>query len=177
MSWNTVKYDGKIDFSAFVCEEQILNDYLHQKAVQDQENDLCTLYFLINDKNEVGGFYVLSNGSIRRQDFPTAKARKNLPGYRLGTIHIGRLARHKDMVKQQLGDRLILSAFEIASKSAETTAALALTVDAKNLKAETYYAKYGFENLNPDPAKQTEYPKGMYLKMKDVRYALSEKTN
>ncbi len=177
MSWNTVRYDGKIDFSKFVCDEPALNDYLHQKAAQDQENDICVLYFLINDQNEVGGFYVLSNGSIRRQDLPTAKARKNLPGYPLGTVHIGRLARHKDFVKQQLGDRLIFSAFEIAEKSAVSTAAHALTVDAKHMKAETYYAKYGFESLNPDPAKQTEYPKAMYIKMKDVRFALDSKAH
>jgi len=177
VNWGTVKYDGKIDFSAFVCDEPILNDYLHKRAVQDQENDLCTLYFLVNDKNEVGGYYVVSNGSIRRQQLPSAKARKNLPGYPLGTIHIGRLARHKDIVKQKLGDRLIFSALEVAAKSAEATAALAVTVDAKNLRAETYYAKYGFENLNSDPEKVAEYPKAMYLKMKDVRFALGSKTN
>lgn len=43
MSWTTVKYDGQINFAAFTCDEPILNDYLHQKAVQDQDNDLCTL--------------------------------------------------------------------------------------------------------------------------------------
>lgn len=174
MSWVTEKYDGQIDFSAFVCDEPILNEYLHQKAVEDQENDFCTIYFLVNDKAVVGGYYVVSNGSIRRQDLPTAKARKNLPGYPLGTVHIGRLARHKDIVGQKLGDRLIFSALETAVKSSEVTAAHAVTVDAKNLRAETYYAKHGFANLNPDPAKTGEYPKGMYMKMKDARFILKK---
>lgn len=172
MSWKTQKYDGQIDFSAFTCDEPILNDYLHQKAVQDQDNDLCSLYFLVNDQNIVGGYYVVSSGSIRRQDLPTARARRNLPGYPLGTVHIGRLARHKDIVGQKLGDRLIFSALETATKSAGVAAAHAITVDAKNLRAETYYAKHGFENLNPDPAKTAEFPKAMYMKMKDARFIL-----
>ena len=174
MNWKTVKHDGQTDFSKFTCDEPILNDYLHQKAATEHESDVCTLYFLVNDQNEVGGYYVISNGSIRRQELPTAKARKNLPGYPLGTIHIGRLARHKDMVGQKLGDRLIQSALETAAKSSEITAAHALTVDAKNLRAETYYVKHGFENLLSDPAKTTEYPKAMYMKMKDVRFILNE---
>lgn len=172
MSWVTVKYDEQIDFSAFTCEEPILNDYLHQKAVQDQKNDLCTIYFLVDDQGVVGGYYVVSGGSIRRQDLPTAKARKGLPGYPLGTVHIGRLARHKDIVGQKLGDRLIFSALETATKSSDVSAAYAITVDAKNLRAETYYAKHGFALLNLDPAKSGEYPKGMYMKMKDARFIL-----
>lgn len=120
----------------------------------------------------VGGYYVVSSGSIRRQDFPTAKLRKGLPGYPLGTVHIGRLARHKDIVRQKLGDRLIFSALETATKSADMAAAHAITVDAKSLHAETYYAKHGFANLNPDPAKTTEFPKAMYMKMKDARFIL-----
>jgi len=173
VSWKTVKYDGQVNFSAFTCDQPVLNDYLHQKAVKEHESDICKLYFLVNDQNEVGGYYVVSNSSIRRQDLPTAKARRNLPGYPLGSVHIGRLARHKDMVGQKLGDWLIHSAFEVAAKSSDITAAHVLTVDAKDLRAETYYAKHGFENLIADPAKTTEYPKALYMKMKDVRFILS----
>ena len=77
------------------------------------------------------------------------------------------------MVGQKLGDWLIQSAFTIATKSSAITAAHALTADAKNLRAETYYAKHGFANLVADPAKAAEYPKAMYMKMKDVRFVLS----
>lgn len=177
MTWNTVKYDGQIDFSKFTCDEPILNDYLHNKAVQEQENDLCKFYFLVNEQDEIGGFYVLSAGSIRRQELPTAKARKNLPGYPLGTIHIGRLARHKEMVKQKLGDLLMLSALEVAVGSSKVVAVYAVTVDAKNKRAEDYYLKFGFRNLLSDPAKANEFPKSMYIKISEARHMISGKPN
>lgn len=175
MNWRTIRYDGQVDFSGFSSSQPVLNDYLHNKAAQDQADDLCTLYLMVNDQNQVGGYYVLSAGSIRRQELPTAKARKNLPGYPLGTIHIGRLAREQSIVKQQLGTRLIMSAIEVAVASSKTAAAHAITVDAKDKHAEEYYAKHGFENLIHDPTKTTEYPKAMYMKMKDARFALSSK--
>ncbi len=101
-----------------------------------------------------------------RSSIHTAKARKNLPGYPLGSIHIGRLARHNDLVGQQLGTRLVKGALEVAVKAAQIVAALTVTVDAKNKRAEEFYKKYGFTNLVADPEKENEFPKAMRRKFK-----------
>lgn len=172
MSWKTIRFDEQINFSTFLCDEPILNDYLHTRAVEEHKNDICTLYFLINDMTEVGGYFVLSNGSIRRQQLPNAKERQNLPGYPLGTIHIGRLARNKDIINQKLGNLLIHSAIEISVESTNKSAAHAITVDAKNERAEKYYTKYGFKNLKLPDEQTNKFPKAMYMKIKDARFIL-----
>ncbi|MCB0390965.1 MAG: GNAT family N-acetyltransferase [Bdellovibrionales bacterium] len=172
MSWQTIRYDGKIKFDNFECEEPILNEYLHKHAINDHNNDFSTLYLLINDNLDVCAFFVLSNGSISRKDnLPNAKARRNLKYSTLGTIHIGRLARHKDIIGQKLGIRTMHSALETAVESSKSSAAWAVTVDAKNNKAENFYANFGFVKLKQIES-NSEFPKAMYLKISDARHII-----
>lgn len=169
MSFRTIKYDGKINFTSFICSEQVLNDYLHSRAKDEHENKFCVLYFLLDANDEVVGFYVLNNGSISRDEqLPTAKARRNLKYNSLGTVHIGRLARHKDKVGLKIGQHLMYSALTTAIEASNISAAWAITVDAKKADVEKYYQSFGFVPLKQIPD-SPEYPKPMYMKTTDAQ--------
>lgn len=143
----------------FDCEQESLNLYLHKHASQDVERHLAVCYVIVTDKNEVKGYYTLSNSSIDKDLIPN-HIRKKLSYKDIPVTLSGRLARDKRYYTERLGETLLLDALHRCYDSSFKIGSLAVVVDPIDEKARAFYLKYGFINL-PDCKK-------MFISMKTI---------
>ena len=169
MIWNSILYNGVLDFSKFDCDQPILTNYLQNDAVNEHNKDITKLYLVINTESQVGGFYTISNGSISKDEqLPLGSGKRNYPYRKISAVHIGRLARHKEIVGQSLGTKIMHFALTTASEISNISAVGIVTVDAKDTRAEQFYLGFGFKPLN-QPSGAPPFPKLLFLKIKDAR--------
>lgn len=166
-------YDGKLDFSGFQCDHPVLNEYLHTVAKLEHDVDHCRLYFVVDGNSQIGGFYTVNNGSVSKADqMPPGSGKRNYPYRQIGSVHIGRLARHQALVGIKLGTTIMHSALETAVEVSNRSAAPLVTVDAKDQRAFDFYMGFGFKELL-QAAGAASFPKPLYLKIKDARLIVS----
>jgi len=136
----------------FDCGVDALNRYLREKAGQDMRRMASGCWVLVDlaEPAAILGYYTLSPEGIEARELPelSSALRKKMPTYqRLGAVLLGRLAVHQDHQSKKLGERLLFDAFHRSLRS-EIPSVLMVT-DPKDDKAEAFYAKYGFQRLNP----------------------------
>ena len=148
--------------SSFDCGYEMLNVYIKKQARQDVNGDLSVCFVLVNEENEVKGYYTLSANSIRRDDFPEELRKKMPPSYtKLPTTLLGRLAVDNSLKGQGYGEILLMDALNRTLRTSDNLGILAIVVDPIDDKALNFYSKYGFILL-PTSEK-------MFLAMKTVR--------
>lgn len=147
---------------AFDCGNTVLNHYLHKQASQDMKKKLAVCFVMENTHHEVLGFYTLSNSSVPRGNLPIALRDKMPPAYHnFPATLLGRLAVDLSLQGKGEGEFLLMDALYKSYKtSVETIASLAVVVDPIDIKAHSFYKKYGFIEL-PDSQK-------MFLPMKTI---------
>ena len=140
---------GRHDRSRFDCGSPALNEWLSRFARQHQAKDISQTFVAV----EVGapgrilGFYALSACEVVTENLPKDLASK-LPR-RTPAIRLGRLAVDISVQGQGLGELLLMDAIRRSCGVRENVGVFALFVDAKDEKAATFYARYGFVTL-PD---------------------------
>jgi len=171
--------------AAFRCGEDALDGYLQTQARQDMRRGLSVAHVLLDEeRGRIAGYYTLSSEVIERGELP-AQLERGLGRNRVfPAILLGRLAVDLEYQGKGLGRELLLDALyralEISRKSVGATAVL---VDALHEKAQEFYARYGFEQLDildaPERAERagTQSPGGsdprrpkrrLYLPMKSI---------
>jgi GNAT superfamily N-acetyltransferase len=133
------------DRRRFDCGETELKSWLLQRARQDQQRLVASVYVFVpvDEPSRIAGFYALSATSIVLNELPEHFARK-LPRYPLvPAILLARLAR--DVRFSGLGRQLLYDALMRAWRSSTEVAAAAIVVDAKNDVATQFYIRHGFE--------------------------------
>lgn len=154
--------EKKHEKSSFDCGYSLLDDYIKKQARQDVNRDLSACFVLVNEKNEVKGYYTLSAYSIRREDFPEALQKKMPPSYtNLPTTLLGRLAIDSSIKGQGYGEILLMDALNKTFRTIEIVGSLAVVVDPIDEKAQNFYNRYGFILL-PSSGK-------MFLPMKTIK--------
>jgi predicted GNAT family N-acyltransferase len=146
MSWEFVPFDSKYDRKKFDCGEAALNTYLRTQMSQDLSRKANVPVLAINSKSEVVGYYTLSNGSVEFSSFPPVLKKKIAP-YPVPIARIGRLAVDQSMKGKGLGKELLFHAIVRVEELSKQIGIRAIVVDAKNANAESFYKKYGFEEL------------------------------
>lgn len=111
------------------------------------------------DLPAVVGFYTLSMCSLERDEVPDAQ-RKRLPAYPMPVALIGRFATDGRVQRQGFGEVLLRDALARIAASAQLIACFGVIADAKNERAEAFYARRGFARTKPDPA---GFPRRMFL--------------
>ncbi len=149
--------------SNFSCGKEMLDIYIQKQANQDIKRKL-SVCFVISDTetNLIKGYYTLSNNSIPLQDIPYDIKRRLPKSYiAIPTILLGRLAVDSKFKGQGIGKILLIDALKRSFEVSRSIGSFAIVVDPIDLKAETFYLKYGFIKL-PDSKK-------MFLPMKTVQ--------
>jgi len=136
--------------SEFDCGVDPLNDYFKRYARGNHKKGLSSTFVLLGQGNEVEGFYSLAMGSVEVFDLPPSIEAK-LPKYPLPIGRLTRLAVASSSQGKGLGQFLLVDAIERVCIASETVAAYAIIVDAKDLKAKSFFEKYGFISTNRDP--------------------------
>jgi GNAT superfamily N-acetyltransferase len=141
---------GKHDRTTFGCGVSALDTWFHTQASQDVRRNIARVFVAI-DEYGIVGFYSLSMFTLALDELPPDLARK-LPKYKaLPAALIGRLARHVRARGQGVGELLLADALTRVLGAAESVAAYAIVVDAKDDAAIAFYRTFGFVQFPATP--------------------------
>lgn len=154
MIWTFENFDKKFDRAKFDCGEPALNDYLRKQLSQDLDRKANVPTLAVNPQNRVIGYYTLSSGSVEFNSYP-ATLKKKIAPYPVPIARIGRLAVDNSAKGQGLGKELLFHAIDKVETLSTQIGIRAIVVDAKNLSAEEFYLKYGFEYLQTTGTRKT----------------------
>jgi GNAT superfamily N-acetyltransferase len=142
--------DRRHDRGSVTCGTPALDDWLRTRATQDQRRHVAQVFVALDEQGIVG-FYSLSMFTLALESLPAELARK-LPRYdAIPAALIGRLARHQRAKGAGVGDLLIADAVKRVLLAAESVAAYAIVVDAKDDRGRGFYESYGFISLPSRP--------------------------
>jgi GNAT superfamily N-acetyltransferase len=142
--------DRRHDRGFFVSGVRPLDDWFRTRATQDQRRHVAQVFVALDDEGIVG-FYSLSMFTLALESLPESLARK-LPRYdAIPAALIGRLARHERAKGAGVGDLLVADAVKRVLAAAESVAAYAIVVDAKDEGGRRFYASHGFISLPSRP--------------------------
>ncbi len=134
------------DRSTFTCGVDVLDQWFRTRASQDQRRRVAQVFVAI-DEHGVAGFYSLSMFTLALDSLPPALAHR-LPRYdAIPAALIGRLARHQRAARTGIGDLLVADAITRVLGAAESVAAYAIVVDAKDDRGRAFYEAHGFISL------------------------------
>ncbi len=134
------------DGSAFDSGEPVLNDWLHQRALNNLQSAASRTYVICPTGSlDVIGYAALSMGQILAQDV-TGPMRRNMPKL-IPAVLLGRLAISRAWQGKGLGRALLADVITRAQRaSAEVSAGLVI-VHAISPAAEAFYLRHGFTRL------------------------------
>ncbi len=137
---------------SFDCGHEDLNRYLREQARQDAEKRVAAPFVLTQPGDpKVLGFYTLSS-SIIPVDELSQDLMKRLPRYgQLPVTLLGRLAVDRSAGGQGVGEFLLVDALRRSLEAAQQIAAMAVIVDAKNERAESFYRHFDFQPFQQTP--------------------------
>ncbi len=129
------------DLSAFDCGEPTLNDWLHRRALQNQESGASSTY-VITASERVVGYYTLVAGSVARDTAP-GRVRRNVPDP-VPVVVLGRLAVDLEFQHQGLGRAFLRDAVLRSLQAAHIIGVRAILVHALSDEAKAFYESCGF---------------------------------
>jgi GNAT superfamily N-acetyltransferase len=140
------------DRKSFDCGNEDLNRYLREQARQDAEKRVAAPFVLTQPGSlAVLGFYTLSSSIIPVEELPP-NLMKQLPRYgQLPVTLLGRLAVDRSFGGQGVGEFLLVDALRRSLEAAHQIAAMAVIVDAKDKRAESFYRHFDFQPFQKMP--------------------------
>lgn len=137
---------------SFDCGHEDLNRYLSEQARQDAEKRVAAPFVLTQPSApKVLGFYTLSSSIIPVDELPP-DLMKRMPRYgQLPVTLLGRLAVDRSAGGQGVGEFLLIDALRRSLEAAQQIAAMAVIVDAKNERAESFYRHFDFQPFQQTP--------------------------
>jgi len=134
------------DRRAFASRVPALDDWFRTRATQDQRRRVAQVFVAVDELGVVG-FYSLSMFTLALESLPDELAHK-LPRYEaIPAALIGRLARHERAKGSGIGDLLVADGVKRVLAAAESVAAYAIVVDAKDERGRRFYESHGFVSL------------------------------
>jgi ribosomal protein S18 acetylase RimI-like enzyme len=147
--------------SEFSCGKAPLDTFLRSLVSQYEKRRLGRTYVAVEmGHSRVAGYYTVSAGSFDVSCLPE-EVRAKLPAHPMPTIHLGRLAVDLTYRGNRLGETLLFHALALAAEFSNKVGAFAVDLWSIDEEAINFYRKYGFVQLQDDPAH-------LYLPMKTV---------
>lgn len=165
----TVHLEAADAASGFRSESHALNDYFARHALKNDESGIGRTYVLRSaDRSPptVLGYYTISMGQMVPEQLAPMMPGKP-PRYPIPVALIGRLARDERARGQGVGERLLLDAMRRIVDAADILGCVGVAVDAKDAKAERFYAEHDFQLVQDGP-----WPRRMFQHISLVRAAL-----
>ncbi len=136
---------GQHDRAAFSCGSEPLDRYLKQQAKQGLRNRVAAVFVLCQPgSSTILGYYTLSASVVTATELDPA-LQKQLPRYQaLPAVLLGRLAVDQRQQGKGIGKVLLIDALQRSLQYHTQIGALAVTVDAKDDAARSFYEHYGF---------------------------------
>lgn len=154
-----VKIHSSYTIKPFDCEDEDLNDFLFNKAIEFHKELLATT-FVLEDESSTIAYYSVFNDSllVEQRNFATKSAfnrflkivshpKRHLKYF--PALKIGRLAVNKTLKGQGVGRIIVNSIISDVLDLNERYGCKLLTVDAYSQSLD-FYSKLGFEFLSPN---------------------------
>lgn len=155
------------NLKGFDCGSKSLNDWLLVHALENERRNLSRTFLLIDDSDEVIGYYSLSMGGVNAVELPK-KLGRGLPKFDIGMVLLGRLAIASGFHGQKLGRDLLVDAIFHAAAAGESAAARFIGVDPIDESARAFYRHFGFRDIGDDERGR------MYLRIDEALDAFVE---
>ncbi len=123
------------DLSEFDCGEPALNDWLKNRALQNESRFSRT--YVISEDERVVAYFCISAGAVRRGGAP-ARVRRNAPEP-IPVAIIGRLAVTRGQAGKGLGADMLADALRRIAAASHSIGIAAVVVHAKNEPARRFY--------------------------------------
>ena len=129
----------------FSCGEETLDRWLRAYAGQNQRRDAARTFVTTDRERRVVGYYTLVAAQVEHEQ-ATVDVRSGLSQYfPIPVALIARLAVATSHQGAGLGRSLLLDALKRLLRASDELAIRAVTVDALNSDAASFYRKFGFE--------------------------------
>jgi len=150
------------DVSGFDCGNPTLNDWLRERAL-DNERRGATRTFVAARGRRVVGYYSLAVSAVHRRE-ATGRVRRNMPEP-IPAMLLARLAVDRTAQSEGLGRHLLRDAMLRTLDAAEIAGIRILLVHAINESAKEWYRQFDFEESPTDPLQ-------LMLLLADLRHEL-----
>ena len=136
----TREHDRKL----FDCADESVNQFLREKALQEQERDLSRTMVLAGSQdnpNRIIGYHTLVMSQVRQEEIPNdrPKITRSIPVILLGQVGID-----AEFQGQGLGDLMSMDAQARLDEISQTIGIRALMLDARNQQLAGWYEKHDF---------------------------------
>jgi len=130
----------------FTCGREALDRWLRAFAGQSQRRDAARTFVTTDPDGGVRGYYTLVAAQVEHSA-ATASVRQNLsPHFPIPVALLARLAVDIRYQRTGLGRSLLLDAFRRVLRASDELAVRAVTVDAIDEHAASFYRAFGFES-------------------------------
>lgn len=142
---------GSHDRAGFACGQPVLDDWLKQVARQHQDKGLSKTFVaaLESRPERICAYYALAVTEVDTRHLPESR-RKRLPRLAPG-VRLGRLAVDRDYQGRGLGELMLFDTIDRTRRIRQHAGLFGLFVDAIDLPAAAFYARYGFEAFADEP--------------------------
>jgi GNAT superfamily N-acetyltransferase len=135
---------------SFHCGQEAVDDWLHTKALQNQEKHLAVTRVLVDSAGAIAGYYTLATGQVDFSALP-AEVVKRLPRRLLPVAVLAWLGVSQDHQGQGLGSRLLAQALRDCYEASKTFAFIAVVLDCINDEAKAFYQRWDFQEMPGHP--------------------------
>jgi predicted GNAT family N-acyltransferase len=136
----------------FSCGEEALDQFLLQKAAQNQEKAQSSTHVVLEgDGASIVGYVTLINARIPLTDLP-ATSKKLTNRDDIPAMLIARMAVDRRCQGKRIGEFLLKHALKLSFESSRIGSCSAVFLDAKD-KSKQFYLKYGFTELPGRPSR------------------------
>lgn len=144
--------DATHDVANFDCGTDVLNTWLRQTAGRHLKKMISRTYVLVDEAApaKIIGFYTVAIRAMTPVTGLAPAMRRRLPGNVPG-FTLARLAVDTGMKGRGWGEYLLAHAMRRIRQAADSVGGALMFVDAKDAKAASFYAKYGFPPTPGDP--------------------------
>jgi GNAT superfamily N-acetyltransferase len=145
----TVPFDRKAHrVDKFSCGEATLDRWLIAYAGQNQQRDAARTFVSIETDGKVAGYYTLVAAQAEHEQATSTVSQGLSRHFPIPVALIARLAVTTQHQSIGLGRSLLLDALQRVLRASDQLAVRALTVDALDDRAASFYRRFGFE-LSP----------------------------
>lgn len=142
---------GKHNVADFDCADDEryapLNDYIRRYVSQNDRRLNTATYVLVTDEDQVAGYYTTT---VKQVDADLLPPEEKAGMYPIPVALLGRLAVDKRYRRKGFGELLLVDALRRIARAGAEVGIRAVEVVAKDERARSFYARYGFTSLLDD---------------------------
>ncbi len=162
----TAAFDRKAHrVDQFRCGEAPLDRWLTAYAGQNQQRDAARTFVTTRPDGKVAGYYTLVAAQVEHEQATSAVSQGLSRHFPIPVALIARLAVTENHQGAGLGRSLLLDALQRVLRASDQLAVRAVTVDALDDRAASFYSHFGFE---PSPLA----PRTLMVPLDAIRRAL-----